>query len=241
MTGKKLWNRWTCALSVAALSSGALLVDASAQTAANCTGGGVKLDLSCPELPDTSALGEWVDNTGVALSTQPANGQADASAYLDFDLWAWNSFIAMNWPAADPNLATKRGLPDKTASFKGAKNNATAVWETYKEKREVFLFDYVNGEPSTEIPQSWNSAPQYGPSNAQVPCCSSSPSKASTSCGGGGRDLGNASKLIFDTLDETAEVVSEALETRDVLCSGWVDPAINCKLIGANTCCTLNG
>ena len=125
----------------------------------SCSDDGVPLDLSCPQLPNTTAVGQWVDATGATLDPQPSNGQGDAGAYLDFDLWAWNSFVAMSWPALDPaDNNDRRGFPDTTATFAGAAGDATTVWETYKEKREVFLYDYLNDQPSSETPQPWNSA-----------------------------------------------------------------------------------
>ena len=203
-----------------------------------CNTNGAAPALGCSALPNTTAVGEWVDSTGTALSPQPANGQTAANAYLDYDLWAWNSFAAMNWPALDPAANNNmRGFPDPNQSFVAAKSTDTTVWETYKEKREVFLYDYVRNVPSSEVPQPWNSAPQYGPASAQVPCCPGATCDAAVT-----RQIGSQSKLFFDTLDETAEVASEALETQAVLCNGWVNPATQCTgSPNDNPCCTLNG
>ena len=230
---RNIARRWRWLLAGTALLAAALLVASAQSSGAVCTDNGVLLNLHCAALPNTSAVGQWADKIGEPLRTQPPDGQTDPNAYLDFDLWAWNSFIAMNWPAPDP--VTKRGFPDLNSSFADAANDATAVWETYKEKREVFLFDYMDMETSDEIPLPWNAPPTYGPSDSQVPCC------PGATCNSNLRELGQASKTIFDTLDETAEVASEAIETRDVLCKGWVDPETQCSLPGANTCCTLNG
>lgn len=213
-----------------------------------CTSNGVTFDLDCAALPDTSALGKWVDDTGTVLATQPSDGQSDTSAYLDYDLWAWNSFVALNWPAIEPSEANgyQRGFPDLSQSFAGAAHDSLTVWETFKEKREVFLFDYVSNEPSSEVPQAWNAEPQYGPSNAQVPDCTTSASSTENGASSAGfeRHLTATSKTgtVYDTEDETVEVASEARETRDALCAGWVDdPATDCNIIGANSCCTLTG
>ncbi|MCG8459226.1 MAG: hypothetical protein MI919_23360, partial [Holophagales bacterium] len=209
---------------------------------ASCGNNGVPLDLDCAALPDTSAVGQWVDGGGNPLDPQPSDGQSDGNAYLDYDLWAWNSFVALNWPAVIPSSANgyQRGFPDLSASFAGASHDRLTVWETFKEKREVFLYDYVTKTPSSEVPQPWNAEPRYGPSNAQVPDCPETGSDHVAFQ----RHLATASetrKIYYDTLDETAEVASEALETRAVLCAGWVDPATQCGQIGENTCCTLNG
>jgi hypothetical protein len=54
--------------------------------------------------------------------------------------FAWNTFIAMNWPAVDPFQAPyNRGVPDVSKSIGG---DATAVvWDTWREKRELFLVE----------------------------------------------------------------------------------------------------
>ena len=173
-------------------------------------GDGTTIDLNCPALPDTNATGTITANL------------------LDYDLWAWNSFIALNWPAADPAMAPpqnasaapQRGLPDTTDRFAAAAYNATTVWETYKEKREIFLFNQVTNMTSSETPLGWNEEPQYGPSDAQVECCSLG------ACQGGDvfeRHLANASGVHSDTLDETIEVASQARETTSALCNGYTD------------------
>src|SRR6185436_17547894 len=80
------------------------------------------------------------------FGTNPTN---TTQAGPTFDSWAWASFAAFNWPAkADANQPTGylRGIPDTTAgvSFTGAAATDTLVWETFKEKREVFN-DTVTG------------------------------------------------------------------------------------------------
>jgi hypothetical protein len=221
-----------------AVDLGATAPTATTATGSICLANGAMPTLDCAALPNTSAIGQWTDSAGTALSPQPSSGQTTPNAYLDYDLWAWNSFVAMNWPAIVPSAANNysRGMPDQTKSFAGASSTDLTVWETYKEKREVFLYDYVSNKPSTETPQPWNSAPQYGPSNAQVPCCPGS------TCGAG-REIGSGSKLFFDTFDETAEVASEARETQAALCAGWLaDPASQCAANpSVNPCCTLTG
>ena len=51
--------------------------------------------------------------------------------------FAWNTFIAMNWPAEDPfDAPYNRGVPDTSKAF-GAEA-AAVVWDTWREKRELF-------------------------------------------------------------------------------------------------------
>ena len=64
----------------------------------------------------------------------------------DFDVYSWNTFIALNWPA-EPN-----GNADSNQKI-GAKGDNDTVWEHYRDVRDVFL-------PGGKRP-TWN-----GPSEA---------------------------------------------------------------------------
>ena len=159
-----------------------------------CGSNGATLQLDCPAPPNTTA-----------------DGNFDSYGVLDWDIFAWNSFIAMNWPALHPTENNnQRGLPDLSQSFADAEPSDLAVWETYKEKREVFLANPVTRQPVTDPqPQPWNAEPEFGPSDAQVPCCP-------------GSDCTSPFErhVVFNTGDETAEVASEARESNSVLCQG---------------------
>ena len=66
-----------------------------------------------------------------------------------FDSFSWQSFVALNWPAA-PN---KRGIaikPTDPAFFRSAPNGTPVVWGTYKESFELFGQD-------KERPTAWES------------------------------------------------------------------------------------
>jgi hypothetical protein len=140
----------------------------------------------------------------------------DAAKQPDWDYFAWNSFIAANWPAIDPaSNNEQRGFPDLTKSFAGATSTDLLAWETYKEKPEVFF--YPPG--TTTSPGPWNQAPNYGPVGG-VPMYSDSVGKSPNPR----RFFGQGQKLTFDSLDETVEVASEALETQAQLCSGVPNP-----------------
>lgn len=71
----------------------------------------------------------------------PPNPISPATAQTDFSNYAWQVFIAANWPAK----AGARGVPDKTATF-GAAGKST-VWETYKTTTELFLANGANPGP----------------------------------------------------------------------------------------------
>jgi hypothetical protein len=115
-------------------------------------------DLGCAAPPDT-------------FTTAGLAGPANANAW---DAWAWSSFAAFNWPAlASTDTASYpsgfvRGVPDTTKSFASAQSTDVAVWETFKEKRELFN--------STATPGAWQSPtfdPQYAPNfnGGQIQMC----------------------------------------------------------------------
>ncbi|HEX7816862.1 hypothetical protein [Dyella sp.] len=64
-----------------------------------------------------------------------------ASLQHDFDVFSWQSFIALNWPAnAD-------GTPNTTITI-GQAINSPVVWESYRESRTIFL-------PGGAAPAPW--------------------------------------------------------------------------------------
>ena len=84
--------------------------------------GGV-LQLDCPIPPNTS----------------PVNNAYDLNRPMSY--FAWNTFIALNWPSAATQTGgakSPRGIPNMMGNFQTAQNSDLVVWETYKEKREVF-------------------------------------------------------------------------------------------------------
>ena len=174
-----------------------------------CTGNGSTLDLNCAAFPNTTPV------------KQP-----------DFDFFAWNSFIAANWPAVDPAANNEqRGIPDVTQPFTGATPSSLLTWETYKEKREVFF--YPPG--TTTNPGVWNQAPAYGPTTPPIPMCPGTPTQTAKPR----RVFLQGGKVPFNSLDETVEVASEALETQAQLCSGTPNPM--CGTSKQADCCLVQG
>ncbi|HET9226137.1 MAG TPA: hypothetical protein VFR31_05690, partial [Thermoanaerobaculia bacterium] len=163
-----------------------------AEVSVLCDSDGGKFQPGCPAFPNTTP------------TAQP-----------QWDHFAWNSFVAANWPALDPTANNnQRGFPDlRNQTFAGAAHNSLLVWETFKEKREVFFY------PTTTVqdPGPWNQAPNYGPI-PPTPLCSDSQGKPPVPT----RFFGQGGKLVFDSLDETVEVLSEALEPAQSLCRGFV-------------------
>ena len=60
--------------------------------------------------------------------------QQGSAAQRAFDIFGWQSFIALNWPAAPRG----RGRPDPSRPISGP---GPRVWETWKETSEVYLAD----------------------------------------------------------------------------------------------------
>jgi hypothetical protein len=79
------------------------------------------------------------------------------------DQFAWQNFIALNWPAAsfDPNDSSKvsRGLPDTTRMIGDGTGDSQAVWEMYQPNSYVFAIN-ANGSlnpPAIGI-EGWQTA-----------------------------------------------------------------------------------
>ncbi|HZT59823.1 MAG TPA: hypothetical protein VFA21_14525 [Pyrinomonadaceae bacterium] len=90
----------------------------------------------------------------------PDNPQTVAAIQHDFDVFSWQSFVALNWPALPDGSAD----PNKTI---GADGDNGVVWDSYKEPYEVFLPD-----GSTPAPWGQQQLPEQcrnlGPSTGKV-------------------------------------------------------------------------
>jgi hypothetical protein len=120
-----------------------------------------------------------------------------------WDKFAWQSFIAMNWPAIQPDEGNGyvRGWPDNGRNFVCAGTPGTGtldlsenalVWETFKEKREVFNHDATTEEAAK--PKQWSYDYDYPVDSVD----------------GIGKFLTEG--INFVALDETVEVASQARE-----------------------------
>lgn len=176
----------------------------------SCPANGGALYLGCPSFPNTSP------------TAQP-----------QWDYFAWNSFAAANWPALDPAANNQqRGFPDLNQTFTGASSTSLLVWETFKEKREVFFYP-----PTNKVdPGAWNQAPNYGPI-PNTPLCSDSQGKPAEPS----RLFGQGGKLVYDSLDETLEVLSEAQEPAAALCRGFTKNPCSQTGTGTPNCDCLVG
>ena len=101
---------------------------------------------SCaPLLPPAVSCDLWPDVEGHLR--QPNHNTVQRAA----DLFSWQTFLALNWPAGE-----RRGEPDRKASFTAA---GPRVWETWKEAFEVYL-------PDGRQPPPWN-APEPIPAGCR--------------------------------------------------------------------------
>ncbi len=170
-------------------------------------------ELNCAAPPDT-------------FTTAGLAGPANANAW---DAWAWSSFAALNWPALAAPEGTNypsgfvRGVPDLTKSFATALSGDVAVWETFKEKRELFN--------STAAPGAWQNLtfdPQYAPdfNGGQVQMCAGTDPTILARVKQHPRVIAQLGKqgpsINGDSSgDETAEVASPPQESTNDLCAGY--------------------
>ncbi|MEM7481915.1 MAG: hypothetical protein AAF481_12140 [Acidobacteriota bacterium] len=154
--------------------------------------------VDCPALPDT-------------LPTY--NFQTDTPSAADYESFAWRSFIALNWPARIPSNQTSpqfaRGFPDYNQTFLGAAYDDVGVWESWREKRELFFYGTNLSAPPTPnppTPPTWNGPTDYG-NNAYVPPIVTCPGSNVTP-DDFHRTLGAVTKA--NSLDEALEVPSQA-------------------------------
>jgi hypothetical protein len=205
-------------------------LEATAPSGPPCRVSTVPPDPNAPEL-DCPAPPSTFDTSAYTAANAPAATMAQAGPA--FDSWAWASFAAFNWPAkADANQPTGyvRGVPDTKASFTAATGTQVAVWETFKEKREVFNNNVQAGQwQQLTFPPDQTIDTEGG----SVPACSpQDKTRAAALPGGAHRRILQASKLAPalaqgpHDLDETAEVSSPAQESQNALCAGYSGAAL---------------
>lgn len=108
-------------------------------------------------------------------SSFPADipGGAPAATLQQSAEFAWQEFIALNWPA----LAGQRDMPDNAQYF-GATSSSPLVWQTFRSKVEIFNVvkdsqgNYAPPGYSTTAPNyGYNSPPAYFYRGHEVPAC----------------------------------------------------------------------
>lgn len=142
------------------------------------------------------------DTTGLPVVITDEDFDNKTPNLYAWDIFAWKTFAAMNWPAIEPteNNGYLRGFPDLDQSFANVQGgeNGPLVWETLKEKREMFVHGAET--PAEAHPGPWSSPYEYGP-DRRVPT------------GQHGKKVFSTAK--FTTLDETVEVRAEVFAKED--------------------------
>jgi hypothetical protein len=128
-----------------------------------------------------------------ALPADIPGGAANATL-RDAALFAWQVFVALNWPAApQTGESGTRGAPDVGRSFSDPVYSGPVVWETFRSKSEVLpgTGDPHGRERGKDRDYGFDDPPQYVfdpasvgryPSlpSGQVPACEQKPADAST-------------------------------------------------------------
>jgi hypothetical protein len=105
--------------------------------------------------PGAFAAADSLPSDAWQIAFAPDNEGSPNQTMADYYKFAWQSFIALNWPA----LAGGRGAPDtaKKIGDKGADGQLLpVVWDTYKSPSELFL-------PNAQPPGQWNDPPPPPP------------------------------------------------------------------------------
>lgn len=123
--------------------------------------------------------------------------------------FAWQEFIALNWPSSYTPSAPTRGQPDTTKTpidFANPNNSGELVWETYKHRVEIYPMADSNGN-YPNYPTSYNSIPQYnyrGVDGGSIPECGAYNSTTGTWAVNNQSTLSSVN--LFNNLDETSEI-----------------------------------
>ncbi len=80
-------------------------------------------------------------NTSGMLTCAFPSPPSTSASQADFDKYAWNTFISLNWPVS----STDRGVSDCSKAL----GSGIPRWQTFKTSEQVFL-------PKAENPGSWN-------------------------------------------------------------------------------------
>ena len=189
--------------------------------------------IDCPAPPNTFDVS--------AFFSSDSSADERALAGPTFDSWAWSTFAAMNWPAREESDETTyptgyaRGVPDLARSFALAAADDVLVWETFKEKRELFQPTDTPAEDKVKASSRWQAVtfdpgqqPATGSGSDGIPACASQHAARAAELlaeRGHHRTFFQGRKHPTaggtETLDEVVEVASQARESARVLCAGY--------------------
>lgn len=101
--------------------------------------------VSCP--PAGAVCGASTCSEGITLASTaiPAEDCPFHAAQAGVDIFSWNEFIALNWPAVSSNCSAdqKRSILDVRSG-----DGTTVVWQTYMPSDKVFV-DPAKGKPAS--------------------------------------------------------------------------------------------
>ncbi|HXI22695.1 MAG TPA: hypothetical protein VNG71_02390 [Pyrinomonadaceae bacterium] len=125
----------------------------------------------------------------VPSELNPSGGGAPKATLQQAAAFAWQEFIALNWPAANQTgAANTRDMPDKAKKF--GDQSGPLVWQTYRGKVETFPGNGsatvgppgsgIGGPtPSPALPDyGYDAAPQYIYSTNVGPCTAPAPAQS---------------------------------------------------------------
>ncbi len=106
-------------------------------------------------------IAHFVSKTDVDLTlNRVPDGPSKSATKDELYQFAWQQFVALNWPVADPKTPGNRGVPSSDATFLSItpSHNPTLVWHTYASKAEMFGPAYQDS-----LLPAWNtlSLPNY--------------------------------------------------------------------------------
>lgn len=189
--------------------------------------------LDCPAPPNTFDVSRFF--------SADASAGAKKEAGPTYDAWAWSTFAALNWPAqADDGSETyptgfRRGVPDLGASFTRAAADEVLVWETFKEKRELFQPEDTPKASRANRNSRWQKV-TFDPGQERrtsenqggiPPCSDEEPLEAEAMLDERGhhriffQGLKHPTADGTETLDEIVQVASQARESSEALCAGY--------------------
>lgn len=140
-----------------------------------------------------------------------SGGGAPKATMQQAAAFAWQEFIALNWPAVNQTggvvnnaFVRQRDVPDQNCKFGDPNCNGPLVWETFRSKVEIFPGD---GNPPPGYPQvaqgddsyGYDNLPTYNYSSPVPACTQPSPSTSQTPV------------PSFINLDETDQITLDSM------------------------------
>lgn len=122
---------------------------------------------------EQAAFAQTALPSNLISSSVPHDVPTGSSASItELAVFAWQEFIALNWPATDPGKTGQRGRADVKADFLTIRKDTNGnfpllVWQTYRHKNELFPADGKT-DPSfdSKSPVYKYSGPAITPANS---------------------------------------------------------------------------